>query len=285
VKTQGVDIAVADSDLMERLIVSPDYVMQEKIDGMRLTVEIDEQGIRGWNKRGAQAIISPWLHEELSALPRTPWKFDGEYATGGYYIFDLLDAPIASLGEKPFIERIDILRVMMDTWEVEKVHIVETWITPKEKLKGLLQLALSGKEGAVFRPRKATTNYVGQVYKYKFRNTVDGVVISKTENKASVEVGVYRNNELVSIGKCPASGVKVGDVVEVSYRRLSDNHRLIEPVFSRVRDDKLPYSCVWGQLDEGKHLQDQALLDRQANTIARSLNMDEADLHELTTTL
>jgi ATP-dependent DNA ligase len=278
------DIVVADSDLMERLIVSPEYAMQEKVDGMRLTVEINEQGIRGYNKRGAQAVISPWLHEELSALPRTPWKFDGEYATGGFYIFDLVEAPI-DLSSKTFAERIDLLRVMMDTWEVDKIHIVDAWITPKEKLKGLLQLALTDKEGAVFRPLRATAAFTGQAYKYKFRNTVDGVVMAKSENKASVEIGVYRDNELVSIGKCPASGVSVGEVVEVSYRRLSDNHRLIEPVFSRKRSDKLAYSCVWKQLDEGKHLQDQALLDRQASTIARALNMDPDDLHELTTTL
>lgn len=283
---RNVRYAIADSEMLERLIISTDYAMQQKVDGVRLTIEINEEGIKGYNKRGAQAIVSPWLHDELSALPRIPWKFDGEYAPGGYYIFDLMNAPVESLAAKTFSERMDILNVMIGTWGAEKVHVVETWIDPKDKLKGLIKLSLMDAEGAIFRPQKSPVHFVGQVYKYKFRNTVDAVVLNKTRDKASIEVGLYRDNNLVSIGKCSVNGtVSRGDVVEISYRHLSDNGRLIEPVFSRVRDDKFPYACVWDQLKEGKHLQDESLLDRQTSNIARSLNLGAEELRQITTTL
>lgn len=279
--------ATADLDTLERLIVSPQFAMQEKIDGERLTVRITEDGIFGFNKRGERITVARPVHEELALLPHTPWHLDGEYAAGGYYIFDLIEAPVESVSTKPFDERLNIITIMVQNMESETLQVVPASVAPKDKLRLLLKLSLINAEGAVFRPTREARAFAGQVYKYKFRNTVDAVVMeANVDGKASMEVGVYRDNELVSIGKCTMlQPVQKGDVVEISYRRLSPNGRMIEPVMSRVRTDKFSYACVWAQLVEGKHLQDEALLDRQARRIADALGMDAEDLHELINTL
>jgi len=54
--------------MAERLIVSPEYAMQEKIDGVRLTVLINEDGIFGYNKRGEQAHVNTTLYDVAEAL-------------------------------------------------------------------------------------------------------------------------------------------------------------------------------------------------------------------------
>lgn len=277
---------IADGKLAERLIVSDAYIMQEKVDGQRLAVRIDEDGIRGYNKRGEQVQLHPWLYEEMAMLPEYPWGFDGEYGVGGYHIFDLVDAPRGSLLDKTLDERIQLLGVMIDTWGIiDKIFVVRTWSTPKEKLGGLIQLSISGAEGAVFKPRAASAGFSGQVYKYKFRNTVDAVVISNHDTKASINVGVYKDNVLTSIGNCSLLGrtqVDPGSVVEISYRVIGAGGHMVEPVFSRVRTDKPAYSCVWDQLEEGKHLQDRALLDDQVRKVSAALGMDAAELQTLT---
>lgn len=282
---------VADPQLAERLIVSNEYAMQEKVDGVRLVVLINEDGIFGYNKRGEQASIAPWLNKELSMLPDLPWAFDGEFTGDAYHIFDLMDAPVAGLTDKPFSERMKILTILVTNWmedskRPDSIRVVDTWLEPRDKLRGLLKLSLTKAEGAVFRPQNESAHFRGQVYKYKFRNTVDAVVVANVKGSASIEVGLYRDNDLVPIGKCAIhSPVTPGSVVEISYRKVSATGKLIEPVMSRVRGDKLAYHCTWGQLEEGKHLQDSVLIDSQAATIGEALGMNPEELRQFNQTL
>ncbi len=275
---------IADVEMARRLIISDAYVMQEKIDGERLTITIDNQGIRGFNKRGEQAALSPWLFEQMKHLPERPWKFDGEYCGSSYVIFDLMQTPRAGLSEKPFVERIQMLDMMIEAWGIHKIQAVRTWTEPREKLKGYMQVAVENGEGLVFRPKDANAHYEGQIYKHKFRNSVDAVVLGKTEGKGSVEVGVYDGDDMHSLGKVTGDA-EVGSVVEVSYRRLSASRKMIEPVFVRVRQDKFPFSCTMEQLEQGKHLQDAALIDRQAAKIASELRMTPDELALITESL
>lgn len=272
----------ADPDLAQRLIVSEAYAMQRKVDGQRLTVVKDSRGIQGFNKRGELCPVPPWLFEEMSCLPQEPWEFDGELCDSSYHIFDLMEAPKASVSEMPFKERMDVLSVIIDTWDTGRIQVIETHLDPRDKLKAFMGYGLAGDEGVVFRPHRTKAHYKGQVYKYKFVNTVDAVVMGHTEGKASIEVGVYRDNELVSLGKVSFEGVITeGEVVEVRYRTLSEGERLIEPVFMRIRQDKRPYACSWSQLTEGKLEQDATLLDKQATKVQQALGLPVESLHTI----
>ena len=275
--------------MAERLIVSPEYAMQEKIDGVRLTVLINEDGIFGYNKRGEQASLAPWLHKELSMLPEQPWTFDGEFTGNAYHIFNLLEAPRGA-ADGPFKERMGKLTMIVDHWmegsKPQRIHVVPAHTDPKDKLRLLVALSVADAEGAVFRPQNESSHFQGRIYKYKFRNTVDAVVLNTTSGKSSIEMGLYRDNELVPIGKCAIhSPIQPGTIVEMMYRKVSANNRLVEPVFVRMRTDKPEYQCTWDQLIAGKHLQDQALIDYQAATIGEALGLGAEELHKFTTSL
>jgi len=279
-----VKYSVADIEMAQRLIVSDSYIMQEKIDGERLTITIDQDGISGWNKRGERTSLSPWLYQEMQNLPESPWKFDGEYCKDRYVIFDLMETPRQGLNNKPLAERIAMLDVMIETWGIEKIQAAPTWLEPRDKLRGYIQVAVKQGEGVVFRPRLATTAYPGQVYKHKFRNSVDAVVMSNPAGKASIEVGVYDGDVLTSLGKVTGSA-EPGSVVEISYRKLTVLNKMIEPVLIRSRTDKLPFACTFDQLKETKATQDTLLLDRQKQAIARELRMTPQELADITENL
>jgi bifunctional non-homologous end joining protein LigD len=249
---------VSDSRVLD-LILSPAYCMQQKMDGRRLVVAKSSQGVSCYNKRLEPATAPKWLLEAVAILPEGSWTFDGELmANGDYHIFDVPKTPSTS-PVMPFDERQMMLGVVMKSWRHPQIHRVDTWFDPEEKFMQLLRLRRAGAEGVVFRPRETNAHFNAQLYKYKFYQTVDAIVMEKrVDGKEAISVAVHHKGCLKGIGKAKvdfqtqdAMGT-MDTVVEIRHRGLGkhieDGGKMIEPVFMRIRTDKPAYSCSSDQL-------------------------------------
>lgn len=265
-----------EADKVIDLIMSPAYCMQEKIDGRRLIIAKTTHGVSMYNKRYQSAMAPRWLFEAVAALPDGPWVFDGELTDDGYYIFDITTMPMTDCKTMAFDERQIALRVVMRNWDHPNIHQVQTWLEPDEKFMRLMAVRRGGGEGVIFRPREVSPYFQGQIYKYKFYQTVDAVPLQlRVEGKQAVTVGVLHEGDFVPIGN-----VKVEDrvqsvlrtftsVVEIRHRGLSGpvgTGRMIEPVFLRMRDDKQAYGCTSEQLTNGGATDYSALTKQAAAT-------------------
>ena len=250
------------------LVISDAYCMQQKIDGRRLIIVKTEHGISCYNKRYETSVAAPtWLYEALDKLPGAPWGFDGELTDDGHYhVFDLTNAPNSKsigikmdLTQRPFDERQLLLQVVSKNWKHDNLHRLETHYNSQDKFMHLLDLRKSGAEGVVFRPRDSIDHFTGQVYKYKFYQSVDAIVTNlRVGGKQAITVGVFHNNEVRDIGNAKVDfetqdKLKVHtSVVEIRHRGLGSSietgGRMIEPVFLRVRHDKPAYLCDSDQL-------------------------------------
>lgn len=241
------------------LILSPTYCMQQKIDGRRLIIAKSSQGISCYNKRYEPTVAPKWLLDAVDALPDGSWTFDGELTDDAYHIFDIPTMPGTEDRELPFDERQLMLRVVMKGWRHPQIHRIETWFDPHEKFMQLLHLRKVGAEGVVLRPRESSPYFRGQIYKYKFYQSVDAIVTGlRVDGKEAITVAVHHNGQLRDIGKAKVdlqtqdSMSTFTTVVEIRHRGLGktieDGGKMIEPVFMRVRKDKPPYSCSSDQL-------------------------------------
>jgi len=251
--------ATANEGRVLDLIMSESYCMQRKMDGRRLIILKRDVGITCYNKRYEPAMAPKWLLDAVEQLPSGPWAFDGELVDDDYYIFDMPVTPRDDGNELAFDERQLMLQITLKGWRHPQIHKLDTWYTSDEKFWRLLDLRKHGAEGVVLRPRETNPYFTGQIYKYKFYQSVDAVVTDlRVEGKQAITVAVFHNGELLDIGKAKvdfetqAAMKSHSSVVEIRHRGLSrnieDGGKMIEPVFLRVRDDKPSYSCSSAQL-------------------------------------
>lgn len=248
---------VDDPRLLQKLCFESDWVMQEKIDGVRSQCGSDEEWT--WARNNTHYItVSDTQHGFLAMLPGT-WAFDGEMVGNDYYIFDMIDAPESILEDRTFMERHMMLQALIEEIQPNRVHVVPIYTETSTKLMALIELRNAGAEGVVFHYNHGLDRELKGLavpYKFKFYQTVDCIVMQKsTDGKRVCEIGLFRGQDgLVSIGRVKVEYDQIDrmkgidPVVEVRYRRVSEGNKLIEPVFQRIRTDKPAYQCTWEQL-------------------------------------
>jgi len=253
-----VKYATANENRVVDLITSPSYCMQQKMDGRRLIIAKSGQGITCYNKRYEPAIAPKWMLDAVDLLPDGPWGFDGELVDNEYFIFDMTAMP-GSNKDLPFDERQLALQVTIKGWRHPQIHKLKTWYDPDAKFMQLLYLRHAGAEGVILRPRDVNPLFTGQIYKYKFYQSVDAVVTDlKAGGKQAITVAVFHKGGLCDIGNAKVDYPTQNKmktyttVVEIRHRGLSkdieDGGRMIEPVFLRIRDDKPSFTCSSAQL-------------------------------------
>ena len=251
------------ADELPRYCPDDDWFFEQKVDGHRLLVDIEDHVVTFFNKSGEPVSWAPALRKVFEARGGRI-VFDGEWdpAKRIYWVFDL---PIAGGHVRvtdPYRNRREVLEGMFRAWtdRPANVRLLPCARTPREKADLAGRLLAAGCEGVMVKRASASYCYTGKrtddIKKAKFTNTVE-VVITEVgrKGKASFAVGVYEpgNPEPVIVGAVTmirgTSGLKVGDVIEVRYRHASPgDRRLVEPVFLRRRPDKKPAECTIDQL-------------------------------------
>ena len=240
---------VEESDL-EPLLSSPDWLMQEKLDGRRLLVRKAGTLIQGANRRGLIIPLSEPLQLALGTLPGD-FVLDGESIGDTFYPFDLLERDGQNLHSLGYATRHARMLALLARPPFPTVRPVP--IITHDKKGTLETLRREFAEGVVF--KRADAPYRagrpargGDALKFKFYKTLSAVV-SSCNAKRSVNLQLEGNIPLGSVTVGPNFDIpKPGAVVEVRYLYAFPGGALCQPLFLGVRDDVLASECSADQL-------------------------------------
>jgi len=222
----------------ERYIQSDDFLAQEKFDGERRIIRIDDSGTTQYNRKGQ---VIPFT-ESLGSAKRH-CVLDGEMIGNQFYVFDLLELNGEDLRNKPCLARISAL----DKLCLGKgFHIVHTAVTEEEKRKLYTSLFKNNKEGIVFK-RKSSLYHAGRpasggdFLKVKFTKTATFIVANHTKGKRSVGLELIDGDKRVFMGKVTISLNKlipeIGSLVEVRYLYCFKGGAVYQPSYLGGRTD------------------------------------------------
>lgn len=243
---------------IEALIADPRWVMEQKMDGVRVMAHITPgKPVEFIGRNGKPvkfAAAAKWFPKLVKHLPVPdyPVIVDGELMIedGEYRVFDLVqpgreDTPYA-------LRRIDLHTLVSEN---QMVRFVEIAFSEKEKRDLLARVQNGGGEGVMLKDVTATyqSRRVQTGLKFKFVKSAD-VVVTKWEkpdvNHGTASFGVYVDGVLTEVGACSLIGkeaVEVGDVIEVNYLYVGDGGRIYQPRMMRRRTDKAATDCTLSQ--------------------------------------
>ncbi|MGB8644455.1 MAG: RNA ligase family protein [Anaerolineae bacterium] len=229
------------------LIASPDWVAQEKMDGIRLSLVVDGQTVRGINRTGYYRPIPESLVELGRKLPQS-CQLDGELIGETYYVFDVLKIGEVDLRRRPYSERWAQAQQLVAGTGMIFVPVAET---PEGKQALLNRLQVARAEGVVFKLKSAS--YIpgrsAQYLRWKFVKELDAVV-SGLNDKKSASLKLRDGETWREVGNvtCAGKAPEVGQVVTVRYLNCKRGGSLYQPRIVGVRTDKSDQDCTYDQI-------------------------------------
>jgi bifunctional non-homologous end joining protein LigD len=237
-----------DEDLANRLIEDDDWMMQEKMDGVRLMNQNAGGTVTGSNRKGLVVAISTLIESRLQEPPCQAFVVDGEAIGDTYWMFDLLEDDELNHRNTSALSRWFLLKAMFGNYDKDysAIRIVDSYLTTGEKRAAFDRLRAAKAEGVVFKRKDSL--YVpgrpssgGDQLKFKFVQSCTCFVRAINEGKRSVVLGMENGTELVGIGNAtiPANLPipNEGELVEVRYLYAYPGGSLYQPVYLGVRTD------------------------------------------------
>lgn len=240
---------------LEYYINNPDYCAQEKYDGRRRSLVIDDRTITGTNRKGLSVAIEKDLEREV--LTNRPPELN-KYVLDGEALGDVLmlfDIPSV---DSPYKERYQLLKLMYKFNTPILMRPVSTAWTTKEKRALFNKLKKDNAEGIVFKnihskykPGRPASG--GDQLKFKFVATATCMVVKVNDIKRSVQLAVFdeqcRKTEVGNVTVYPNQDIpKEGAFVEVKYLYYFQGGSLFQPVLLGERDDVSLEDCTLKQL-------------------------------------
>jgi bifunctional non-homologous end joining protein LigD len=244
-----------DEDEIERLINSPDYCGQEKLDGRNFTFrKLDNGAITTINKKGfIVATPCAWMADSLRTT--TAFTLPGEGIGDTLYAHDLLRLGTTNWRQMGYKDR--YIRLKAFLWELkpQNIKLVFTAWTPAEKRALYEKLKAENREGMVFKRIDAPfsegrPNSGGDQLKVKFYATLSALVKRRNARRSVTLELENQDGQLVEIGKVTIPPNKEipepGDVVEVRYLYAYHNTNcLYQTIYLGKRDDVDADECTF----------------------------------------
>ena len=241
---------------VNRLLINPGFVMQQKFNGRRMLIRKDGDQLHGINKKGLLIGLPQTVFTDIYHLPGN-FILDGECIGDHFYTFDLLILNRNDLRPQPYKERLVALMNLWASAQHRFLHFADTAHTTKQKAALLAELKAKEEEGVVFKKLNAAytpdrPNTGGPQLKHKFYATVS-CVVSKLNTQRSVEVRLWGDDGWIPCGNVtiPANHVipAVGKVIEVRYLYAHrESNALYQPVYLGPRSDVETSECLLNQL-------------------------------------
>lgn len=231
-----------------------DYWFEQKLDGIRLIVEVDDGKVYQWKRSGTLAGF-PAVKRAFSVLPGH-WRFDGEFLDEQFHVFDLPESPATDFADTYEVRR-HVLEEFHKQWGPPPVvQIVKCARTPSEKQDLFDRLQAAGAEGVMVKkfdaPYRAglRTQFT---MKMKFWRSCEVVVVEVgIDGKENLEFALFDDaGKLHKVGKASTIGkpkAQPGEILEVKYLYAGAGNRLVQPEILRIRDDKQLDECTFEQL-------------------------------------
>ena len=245
-----------DEQEVKRLLIDPNWAMQEKFDGRRVLVRRHKAEIHGINRKGLLIGLPETVFQTVNAIPSS-FILDGECIGDLFHAFDLLEWDGEDCRTKPYRRRLLLLSNLLNPPNLKYIEWVQTATDPANKERLFRHLQSEKKEGVVFKRLDAPytpgrPNTGGNQLKHKFYATCSAVV-SNLNDKRSVELRLLNGKGWIPCGnvtippnfKVPA----VGEVVECRYLHAhKESNALYQPVYLGPRQDIGQHECVLSQL-------------------------------------
>lgn len=234
---------------VESKIHDSKFWAQEKHDGERRPILVDQGKVTGLNKEGLTSGLPMNLVTEVLSLGCSSLLLDGEVMGERYVAFDVLEANGDDLRSKSYQTRLNWLEALLSGRPLEGIELVHTARTASEKRQLLNRLRAHGGEGIVFKEMEAGYSPArpasgGAQIKYKFMETCSVRVASHSKAKRSVELEGLADDlkTPVALGKVtipPNMEIPaVGALVNVEYLYRYPTGALFQTVFKGVRTDQ-----------------------------------------------
>jgi ATP-dependent DNA ligase len=255
---------------IDRFADDDDWVMEQKLDGVRILAAVDAAGnVTPYTHGGrvAQPTRRLWtpVAAELAASVRGV-TLDGELLEDGtFWVFDVVEAGGGFISIRtPFVKRREFAELLFQSASIAApVHLVHQFRGAAAKRAAWDAVVDEQVEGAVF--KRLTGTYLSHpsrrspdVVKVKVTHTIDVVVIARnTKGHENATLAVWAPDHpaapdgLLEVGNCSMGGkpdVAVGEVIEVLYLYVGAGQRLYQPRMLRRRPDKVAAECGLEQL-------------------------------------
>jgi ATP-dependent DNA ligase len=246
--------------LLNDYIENDDYVLQQKIDGIRAQLVYEPRSLP-WFRNGAGARLvsstaakttEPLLKRLGPTVNDFGFTIDGEVLDGCFYVFDL----IIDGGEKaPLHDRLTALEAWHTVVNDPSICLLPTARTTLDKQRLAVAVYEQGAEGWIAKRLDGTYDWgqrVAHSLKIKLTKAADCVVLERNrDGKSNMVLAVWHEGVLTEIGSASAIGkpdAKVGEVVEVRFLYLGADRRLVQPTVLRLRTDKAASECNSDQM-------------------------------------
>jgi ATP-dependent DNA ligase len=243
-------------------LLDPTYAVQQKFDGERTLIHVEKHSITAYNRDGLTSRISKEILSQAQRFaPLAPLMFDGEWIrqVKSFYSFDLLELEGTNLRNQKFIDRIGLLRDILQPGATPLIHAARTETEEAGKIALLTQIRDSNLEGIVLKRLAGiyTLRREPRDYKHKFTHDASFIVLRRNE-KASVDLGVYDDNhKIIEVGSVKIRNAYfdrnlrdgVGTVLEIRYMHaFSDSNQIYQPRMIAIRKAVHPDDCLLSQL-------------------------------------
>jgi bifunctional non-homologous end joining protein LigD len=231
----------------------PDWLMQEKMDGVRQIVVRRGDSVTAGNRNGLTVATSAAIVNAVLALVHD-CVLDGEAIGDVFWPFDLLSLDGNDITHRPLAYRQQILAAILTARPSTAIGRVRTAFSEHDKHVLLNTIRAERGEGVVF--KNASARYSpgrpasgGDALKHKFKASASCAVISHSSGKRSVQIAVSRDaanaltlHPFIEIGNVaiPVSELlpTVDSVIEVEYLYAFHGGALFQPVYKGLRLDK-----------------------------------------------
>ena len=237
---------------VEQLMKDARWILQEKMDGVRAMVRIQEEGAEASNRRGLVVpLVQPVSDFFKNANAPVGTVHDGEMIGDVYWLFDLLQVSQTDLRQLPYRERWSLLQGVLNTnSDSPNVRIVRSAIDEDDKRRLYDTLVAERAEGVVFKRLDSLYHggrpaSGGSMVKFKFYASATCIVAGKHSFKRSVELAVQdlpHKSTHLRVGNCTIPPnydmPEPGDLVEIKYLYYYPGGSLYQPQYRGVRTDK-----------------------------------------------
>jgi len=241
-----------DEKLAMTLCFDKDWVAQQKHDGERRPILVNDQKIEGINKYGQYTGLVSEIKNGIDNSVQM--LVDGEDMNTHITAFDLMAYDGEDMRQLGFMVRYKKLcQIAIHSPALRVSHVA---VTTNEKLALINRIREANGEGIVF--KRANAKYIdgkpdkgGDQLKFKLYDEAS-VLVTKINIKRSVGISVFDGNkQLVSIGNVaiPQNSEipELGDVL-VKYLYAYPQGSLYQPIYYRPRKDQRQEECRQSQL-------------------------------------
>lgn len=245
---------------LDEFLADDSMVAQQKLDGIRVVVTTGDEMVATNRDGQVTKLVSSSVLSGLRYLPPGT-VVDGEVLGDTYWLFDVLMLAGEDVRGKGYLDRWELLENELEPALTDDARVLPVAIGKKAKQKLCDKLRAAAAEGIVFKQRDGVyrAGRHSSQRKHKFVKAADVVILENAGN--AYQMAVYDGSKLFEVGRVfsgtttasrKALDAMLGQgqrpVCEVRYLYATDDDQLFQPVFIRMRDDKVASECVRAQL-------------------------------------